>query len=258
MTGGPQPMTSADPPVRVLLDESGNNDGQALLLVGALTSSRDFSTLEQQVQDAFDDFAARRDLRGLPSFEHFLQVGFHAAEDPREIEQAFFDEISGWMGFKTFLVASDRSRLTGTDETQRLLELYRVLLPDVLLRLRNHDRVELLIEQNEQLRPHLPALATELPDLVRRRAPTASVPAVTAEMVAKRNPHALSVLDYVMAACARWLKAGRPRDPRTWSFRRFLAVQPSISMLYSLEDGLISNRKHRVVPSSTMDTAPSD
>ena len=65
-------------------------------------------------------------------------------------------------------------------------------------------------------------------------------------MVTKRNPHSLSVLDYVMAACSRWMKAGCPRDPQAWAYRQFLAVQPSISMLYSIERGLISSRGHRI------------
>jgi hypothetical protein len=50
----------------------------------------------------------------------------------------------------------------------------------------------------------------------------------------------------VMATCARWMKEGQPRDPQRLTFRQFLAVQPSISLLYSLEHGLISNRGHRV------------
>ena len=139
--------------MRVLCDESGNNDGQGLLLVGALATSKSFQLLEEQVQRAFEDFAARRDLRGMESFEHFRKVGFHAAEDPREIQQAFFDEISRWMGFKIFLITTDRSRLGGQSDTDQLLDLYGRLLTDVILRFRHHERVELLIEDNEQAPP---------------------------------------------------------------------------------------------------------
>lgn len=239
----------ADSTVHVLMDESGNNDGNSLLLVGALAVEHEFAKLEARVQRTFKDFAARKSLRGLDSFEHFRTVGFHAAEDPETIQQAFFYEISEWTGFKTFIVTTDRSRLAGNDDTERLVVLYRTLLSDVLLRFHRYGRVELLIEENEQLRGHLPALIAALPGLVRRKAPRAHVPEITATMVGKRNPHLLSVLDYVLAACARWMKDGMPEDPRRWTFRDFLAVQPSISMLYSLEHGLISNRGHRIGPS---------
>jgi hypothetical protein len=228
------------------MDESGNNDGNALLVVGALATGYEFAQLEERVLDAYEEFAARRDLRGMASFEHFRRVGFHAAEDPREIQQAFIDEIGRWLGFKTFVVTTDRSRFAGRDETERLLVLYRILLRDVLLRFRHYGRVNLLVEENEQLRRHLRSLTEQLPGVVRQKAPRAPVPEITATMVSKRNPHLLSVLDYVMAACVRWMKDGQPRDPQRWTFRQFLAVQPSISMLYSLEHGLISNRRHRI------------
>lgn len=233
-------------PMRVLCDESGNNDGQGLLIVGALATSKAFDTLEEQVRTAFEDFASRRDLRGMASFEHFRAIGFHAAEDPREIQQAFFDEISGWLGFKTFLIATDRSRFDERTETDQLLALYQRLLTDVIVRFRHHERIEFLIEDNEQIRPYLSELTHSLPERVRRRSPNTETPSLSATMVAKRNPHSLGVLDYVMAACARWMKAGSPVDPQAWTYRQFIAVQPSISMLYSIEHGLISSRGHRI------------
>jgi len=53
----------------------------------------------------------------------------------------------------------------------------------------------------------------------------------------------MAIVDYVILAIGRWIESGRSTDPAKFQYRDFRAVEPFLSVLYSLEGGLISSRK---------------
>jgi hypothetical protein len=61
-------------------------------------------------------------------------------------------------------------------------------------------------------------------------------------MAAKKEAMPLAIVDYIMLAISRWIRSDSKVDPADRNYRAFREVEPSISVLYSLEQGLISSR----------------
>ena len=235
------------PTVHVLLDESGNGNADHPLIVGAVATDKDFADLENAVNSLYRQYGAdTRRFEGLESFDRFKRTGFHASQDPPEIRNAFLEFISNRLDFKAFMVVSNRERLPDAPETDLLLALYSKLLTDVLLRFRKHDQINIYIEQNDTLQ----AWTTKLRDVAvyhaKSRAPYSRLPPVNITMVPKMSPICLSIIDYLMFVVSKWIRRGAPREPSLAEYRNFRLVEPCISMLYSIEDGLLSNRASRV------------
>ena len=62
-------------------------------------------------------------------------------------------------------------------------------------------------------------------------------------MVAKTDYMSTAIIDYVMSAVSRWFQAGRPASSSKYEYRAFREIEPSVSVLYSFEDGVISSRR---------------
>jgi hypothetical protein len=62
-------------------------------------------------------------------------------------------------------------------------------------------------------------------------------------MAKKENAMSMAIVDYAMLAVSRWISAGYPNNPRDRTYRAFREIAPSLSLLYSMEDGKLVTRK---------------
>jgi hypothetical protein len=230
--------------VKILMDESGNENGSQPLIVGAVELGDDADDVEQLVRDLYKRLGTRRDLAGMPGFEEFREKGFHSATDPVEVSVPFLELIRSLI-FRAYMVVTDRTRVPGRTELQRIEYMYVKLLSDLLIRYRN-DESELIccIEQNQGLGP----IVDRLPDTATKRAyatlgKVAQLPELKISIVTKTECMSAAIVDYVMSAVTRWIQDGSPADAGKRSTRGFRQIEPFISVLYSFEHGRLASRK---------------
>jgi hypothetical protein len=230
--------------VKILMDESGNGNGSQPLIVGAVELGDDADDVEQLVRDLYKRLGTRRDLAGMPGFEEFREKGFHSATDPVEVSVPFLELIRSLI-FRAYMVVTDRTRVPGRTELQRIEYMYVKLLSDLLIRYRN-DESELIccIEQNQGLGP----IVDRLPDTATKRAyatlgKVAQLPELKISIVTKTECMSAAIVDYVMSAVSRWIQDGSPADAGKRSTRGFRQIEPFISVLYSFEHGRLASRK---------------
>ena len=230
--------------MKILMDESGNGNGSQPLIVGAVELGDDADDVEQLVRDLYKRLGTRRDLAGMPGFEEFREKGFHSATDPVEVSVPFLELIRSLI-FRAYMVVTDRTRVPGKTELQRIEYMYVKLLSDLLIRYRN-DKSELIccIEQNQGLGP----IVDRLPDTATKRAyatlgKVAQLPELKISIVTKTECMSAAIVDYVMSAVTRWIQDGSPADAGKRSTRGFRQIEPFISVLYSFEHGRLASRK---------------
>ncbi|GAA4690853.1 hypothetical protein [Phytohabitans rumicis] len=230
--------------MKLYMDESGNGQQSQPLIVGAVETGEDSEEIERRIQDLHRRVSARRSLSGLRSFDAFRKHGFHASTDPPEVSNLFL-ELMQDLSFKAYVLVTDgTSVLAGSTEIDRLKFMYTSLLGDLLIRHRAEPELLCYIEQNDGMKQ----LVRNLPDSATRRAheklgrPT-SLPRLNVVMVPKTEAMSMAIIDYVMIAVSRWIRSNYTTKPEDWSYRAFRIVEPFISILYSLERGLISSRK---------------
>ena len=140
--------------MKILMDESGNGNGSQPLIVGAVELGDDADDVEQLVRDLYKP-PRYQDviLPGCLDLEEFREKGFHSATDPVEVSGPFLELIRSLI-FRAYMVVTDRTRVPGRTELQRIEYMYVKLLSDLLIRYRN-DESELIccIEQNQGLGP---------------------------------------------------------------------------------------------------------
>ncbi|MEV4415061.1 hypothetical protein [Catellatospora sp. NPDC049609] len=226
------------------MDESGNSKPSLPLIVGAVETDADSDDIERRVQELHRRLSARQSLVGLRSFEDFRKQGFHASNDPLEISGPFL-ELMNDLSFRAYLVLTDRSTSrAGATELEQLEFMYETLLGDLLLRHRNRPELVCLVEENNSLKH----LVDQLPPKATRRAlaklgRNVPLPRLQVVMATKTQAMSMAIIDYIMLAVSRWISADRTTDPANRKYRAFREVEPYISVLYSLEHGLISSRK---------------
>ena len=230
--------------MKILMDESGNGNGSQPLIVGAVELGDDADDVEQLVRDLYKRLGTRRDLAGMPGFEEFREKGFHSATDPVEVSVPFLELIRSLI-FRAYMVVTDRTRVPGRTELQRIEYMYVKLLSDLLIRYRN-DESELIccIEQNQGMGP----IVDRLPDTATKRAyatlgKVAQLPELKISIVTKTECMSAAIVDYVMSAVTRWIQDGSPADAGKRSTRGFRQIEPFISVLYSFEHGRLASRK---------------
>ena len=230
--------------MKLVMDESGNGNDSQPLIVGAVELGDDADDVEQQLRALYKRLSARSNLAGMPGFEEFRKKGFHSATDPVEVSGPFLELIRSLI-FRAYMVVTDRTRVPGETELQRIEYMYVKLLSDLLIRHRN-DESELLcyIEQNEGIGP----IVDRLPDTATKRAyatlgRVAPLPELKISVVAKTDCMSAAIIDYVMSAVTRWMQAGCPTDAKKWPYRGFREIEPFISVLYSFEHGRLASRK---------------
>lgn len=230
--------------MKLYMDESGNGNLSQPLIVGAVEIDEDWEDVERRIEELYRNLSARRSLSGLPSFEDFRKHGFHASTDPLEISGPFLDLMQD-ISFKVYISVTDRTDArAGSTEPEKLEFMYVNLLADLLLRHRKSSELLCHIERNESLKE----LVQDLPGNATRRAyeklgRRIGLPELNVVMTAKTQARSMAIIDYVMLAVSRWIRDGSSTNPRDRSYRAFREVEPFISVLYSLELGIISSRK---------------
>jgi hypothetical protein len=226
------------------MDESGNGHPTQPLIVGAVETDEDWEEIEGRIQELHRRLSARRSLHGLRSFEDFRRHGFHASTDPLEVSGPFL-ELMQDLSFKAYILLTDRTDArAGETEIDKLAFMYESLLGDLLIRHRSKSELWCCIEQNDGIRQ----LVRDLPEnaILRahkklgRRTP---LPRLEVVMLAKTEAMSMAIVDYVMLAVSRWIRSGGSTNPADRPYRAFREIEPFISVLYSMEHGLISSRK---------------
>lgn len=237
-------VATRDYPMKLYMDESGNGNRNLPLLVGAIATDVDAADVENEIRHLYQELSARRSLSGLPSFEEFRKNGFHAKNDPFEISIPFLELIQKSIGFKAYVYFTDRSNHSNSPEPDQIEHLYSILVADNLIRYRFHSEVYCLIEENSELRDlvrKLPSLATKM--AAERLGRNISLPPLHVKMIKKSDAMSLAIIDYIMMAISRWIRKGYTRDVKDRDYRYFREIQPTLSLLYSVEQGMLLNRK---------------
>ena len=240
--------TVHDYPLTLYMDESGNGNRDLPLLVGAIATDVDTEDIEAEIRGLYEELSARRALSGLPSFEEFRRNGFHAKNDPPEVRTPFLEFIQKTVGFKAYVYFTDRTSSPNLSEPQQIEQLYAILVADNLIRYRTHPKISCVIEENSELR----RLVRTLPELANSKAlerlgREVPLPALRVRMVQKGESMSLAIIDYVMMAVSRWIRSEYSRDISKREYRAFREISPTLSLLYSLESGLLLNRKDNTV-----------
>ncbi|WP_282205180.1 hypothetical protein [Kitasatospora fiedleri] len=229
--------------MKIFMDESGNGNASQPLIVGAVELGDDADEIEEKIRGLHKSLVARNSMSGLGSFEDFRRLGFHSSTNPMEVSIPFL-ELMREIFFKAYMVVTDRTRITGGAESERIEFMYVKLLSDLLIKHRREPELICYIEQSEGME----SIVRRLPNSVARRArktvgEAMPFPRLNITMVAKDGYMSTAIIDYVMAAVSRWLKADRSTQPADRAYRGFREIEPYISFLYSFEHGRISSRK---------------
>jgi hypothetical protein len=228
--------------VKIFMDESGNGHPSLPLIVGAAELGEDADDIEEQIQNLYKRLSARSNLAGLRGFEKFRKKGFHSTDDPQEVSGPFL-ELMRAIFYRTYMVVTNRTNVPGDTEDEQIEFMYAKLLSDLLIRHRDKTVLSCYIEQGESMNSiiaRLPAGATK--QAHQTLGDAAPLPQLEIQMVAKTDYMSTAIIDYVMAAVSRWFQAGRPTSSSEYHYRAFREIEPSISILYSFEDGVISRR----------------
>jgi hypothetical protein len=225
------------------MDESGNGNLSQPLIVGATELGEDADDVEEKIRNLHTRLNSRSSLTGLPSFEEFRKNGFHSSTNPLEVSVPFL-ELMRTLFFKAYMVVTDRTHVPGDTESERIEFMYVKLLSDLSIRHRRESELLCYIEQSEGME----SIISRLPSSVARQAykttgKATPLPQLKITMVAKQDCMSTAIIDYVMAAVSRWLQADQTTKPNEWAYRAFREIEPSISLLYSFENGRISSRK---------------
>ena len=229
--------------VKLFMDESGNGNPDLPLIVGAVELYDNADDAEESTRSLHKRLSAMSSMEGLPSFEEFRQHGFHYKNDPPEIKTPFL-ELIRTTSFRAYMVVTDRTGVPGNTESEQIDFMYVKLLSDLLMRHRKQNELLIYIEQSPDMRSiiqRLPSSAIEQAHNTLGKA--APLPKLNIEMVTKTDYMSMAIIDYVMGTVARWLRENRTTDPTKWQYRAFRELEPFVSVLYSFERGLISNRK---------------
>jgi hypothetical protein len=225
------------------MDESGNGHPALPLIVGAVELGEDADDVEGQIRNLYDSLSSRRSLAGHRGFEKFRRTGFHRTDDPQEVSGPFI-ELMHSIFFRTYMVVTDRTSVPGDTEDEQIEFMYIKLLSDLLIRHRGQAELLCYIEQSEGMKSmilRLPSIATEKAYQTLGKA--VPLPELKIEMIAKIDYMSTAIIDYVMWAVSNWLQAGCPTSSSDFNYRAFSEFEPSMSVLYSFECGVIARRK---------------
>ena len=229
--------------VKLFMDESGNGNPDLPLIVGAVELYDNADDVEESTRSLYQRLSANSSLEGLTSFEEFRRRGFHYKNDLPEIRTQFL-ELIRTTSFRSYMVTTDRTGVAGETESEKIEFMYVKLLSDLLIRHRKQAELLVYIEQSQDMKSiiqRLPASTTEQAHKTLGKAK--KLPNLNIEMVTKTDYMSMAIVDYVMAIAANWLRENRTIDPAKWQYRTFSQLEPFVSVLYSFEHGLISNRK---------------
>ncbi len=229
--------------MKLFMDESGNTNTDLPLIVGAVELGDDADDVEENIRSLHKRLSATASLAGFPSFEEFRKHGFHSKNDPPEVSTPFLELIRTFF-FRLYMVVTDRTGVPGMKEADQIEFMYVKLLSDLLIRHRKKTELFIYVEQSADMRSiigRLPGSATD--QAYKTLGKTEPLPRLNIEMAAKTDYMSTAIIDYAMAATARWLRANCTMDPKARAYRAFREIEPYVSVLYSFEQGRISSRK---------------
>ncbi|MGC5164943.1 DUF3800 domain-containing protein [Rhodococcus sp. DT1] len=245
--------------VCVYMDESGNGSKSDPLIVGGAVLTENFEEVEGEIKDLYHEYSAEVGYDGLKSFELFKSRGFHAAEDPFEISVKFFDFISKIVGLRCFVMLTDQHRPSLAGENDLMVDMYVRLLRDIIRKYRKCDEIQVFIEENHSLEKRLPEIESRVRTGLGKILASSSAPAFMIGMSSKKDPHSMAIIDYVMIAVKRWWqvrlkfdldptmtcdeKRAKVTDVANNHVRTFNQISGALSMVRSLEYGIVFNRK---------------
>lgn len=229
-------MVALSPPtprrVTVLFDES----TAPFISVGATVFESSYPEAERRIEALYDKMVKAFYLDDLRSYERHKKKAFHASEDPDEVRTFFIDLLSGLGPLRVFILLTNGNRRPDLGPLATVAVLYRELVRTVLESVRSADDVVLIFETHQELDDRFEAIVRAAARPVHGRY------RLSVAVGKKRQPHALAVTDYAMQIFSRWHQAGQPVDPRERSYREWRAIRGSISMVRSLEDGILVRR----------------
>ena len=176
-------------------------------------------------------------MAGLPSFEDFRKHGFHSNNDPTEVSGPFLDLLRT-IYFRAYMVFTDRTKVPGNTEIDRVEFMYVKLVSDLLIKHRKEGELLLYIEQSTGMGAiiqRLAGAASKLANATLGR--VATFPQLKIEMVGKTDYMSMAIVDYVMSAVSRWQREGRTTNPKLRPYRAFREIEPFVSVLSLFQPG---------------------
>lgn len=230
-------------PVRFLMDESGNGNPDQPLIVGAVELGDDADIIEEKIRDLHERLSASRSLIGHPKFEDFRKHGFHSSSDPQDVSGPFLELVRTFF-YRTYMLVTDRTGVPGKTEADRVEFMYVKLLSDLSIRYRGEAAIYCFVEQSTGMGSIVERLPRATADQTSRTlSKRATMPQLVIAQAAKGDYMSMAIVDYVMAATSRWMRADFSTQPSQWPYRAFRDFEASMSVLYSFEKGRISSRK---------------
>ena len=227
----------------VLLDESGNSNTDRPLVVGALVTTA-LPELEARLSDLFEEERASPELEGFKSFERFKKDGFHYTANPPEVQVGFIKLVSRTHGYRIFMAFSRRARMEKLNDDERSIVLYSTLLTDIILYAQT-DEIVFLFETNEGLNDKFQSIVEKAHDRAMSKARGRTLPVASAQVVTKKNPLSMGIIDYCMALFSAWLLKGMAVNPAELSYRSFMRFERNVAVIFNFDDKLRSNRHNR-------------
>ena len=224
--------------VLVLVDESYSPFVAAAAIVVESSEAR---RINDDIEELYRTWRQTFYLDGLPSFDEFRRLGFHASSDPPEVKSAFVDFLADNLAFKTFIVYSDGSSMPDLSEKQRLMMVLDRLLRDVLRTYHGRPKVKIIFESARELDEYFRRVAIRASRATRRHGPE-----VVVSFGMKREPSLLALPDYVLHVFNQWRKrqADEPPvlDPLNFESRFFRSVEGSLSVARSIDGPSVIRR----------------
>jgi len=223
-------------------DETGNGNPDQPLIVCALVCDLERSEIERKLEQKYQEARLRPGFSAMPKYQKFVRQGFHYCNDPIEIQIEFIELLIRTTGIKAFLIHTDRTTLAGVSEVKQLLFIYERLAFIIARRFQMCKSVDFVLEENQSLRPFM----GELEDRVRKDSQRITLPECRFQQQAKSSGSLLAISDYVLGIAAKWLKEGMSTDPCDLRFRQLKDIQHLVSQFYSMEMGILINRREKV------------
>lgn len=206
-------------------------------IVGAAVMSNSFVPVENEInnlhQELIDKFYY---LDGRSNFDRFKRDGFHASNDPLEVQSRFTELLAGLAPVRIFILLTDGTRRSDLGPQATTVVLYRELIRTVFFASRATQKVRLIFEQNDALDKSFLPIAKSAGRGIQAHF---DVELYTGQ---KAKPHSLSIIDYAMHIFRRWYLAGMPVDERKSEFTQWRAIRSSVAVVRSLESGVIVKR----------------
>lgn len=207
--------------VHIFFDESGTSSSDRFLLAGA-TAYYEVAAAEERIREARDRALGDSALWSRPSARSaFETTGFHYTEDNESVRQVLLNTLET-VEFRAYCAYSKNER--GTDNVDRLINMYAVLLRGLALRYREHRLVFVFEENNSMDRLYSKIWAQVAAEL--------EVELDVTVLRGKKDAPCLAVTDYVLGVTRQHMA----EDAREFEQRRFASLGSKYAYLIDFDD----------------------